>query len=193
MHDDLRQAAPAGSAAGPAFADDGSLGQVTGGTRSAVRRPRMGRTAVVLVALTAASIDLVAKAVSEARLADSTVDLGLLQLRLGYNSGVAFSMGNELPVGVIVAITTVISIALAAYVWHRAPRAGWIERIAGGAVLGGAVANVIDRARDGVVTDYLHTGWWPTFNLADTFLVTGFLVIAMLQFRPERTVAREEN
>nr|WP_246535913.1 signal peptidase II [Nocardioides aquaticus] len=62
-----------------------------------------------------------------------------------------------------------------------------------GAVLGGAVANVIDRARDGVVTDYLHTGWWPTFNLADTFLVTGFLVIAMLQFRPERTVAREEN
>ncbi|WP_343901092.1 signal peptidase II [Nocardioides aquaticus] len=153
----------------------------------------MGRTAVVLVALTAASIDLVAKAVSEARLADSTVDLGLLQLRLGYNSGVAFSMGNELPVGVIVAITTVISIALAAYVWHRAPRAGWIERIAGGAVLGGAVANVIDRARDGVVTDYLHTGWWPTFNLADTFLVTGFLVIAMLQFRPERTVAREEN
>jgi signal peptidase II len=146
---------------------------------------------VVLVALTAAAIDLVAKAVSEARLADSTVDLGLLQLRLGYNSGVAFSMGDKLPVGVIVAITTVISIALAAYVWHRAPRAGWVERIAGGAVLGGAVANVIDRARDGVVTDYLHTGWWPTFNLADTFLVTGFIVIAVLQARPERTVAEE--
>ena len=146
---------------------------------------------VVLVALTAATIDLVAKAVSEARLADSTVDLGLLQLRLGYNSGVAFSMGDKLPVGVIVAITTMICIALAAYVWHRAPRAGRVERIAGGAVLGGAVANVIDRARDGVVTDYLHTGWWPTFNLADAFLVTGFIVIAVLHARPERTVAEE--
>lgn len=146
---------------------------------------------VVLVALTAATIDLVAKAVSEARLADSTVDLGLLQLRLGYNSGVAFSMGDKLPVGVIVAITTVISIALAAYVWHRAPHAGRVETIAGGAVLGGAVANVVDRARDGVVTDYLHTGWWPTFNLADTFLVTGFIVIAVLHARPERTVAEE--
>ena len=141
---------------------------------------------VVLVAATAATIDLAAKAVSEARLADSTVDLGLLQLRLGYNSGVAFSMGDKLPVGVIVAITTMICIALAAYVWHRAPRAGWVERIAGGAVLGGAVANVIDRARDGVVTDYLHTGWWPTFNLADTFLVTGFIVIALVHARPEQ-------
>ncbi|MEP7740277.1 signal peptidase II [Nocardioides sp. 31GB23] len=164
---------------------------MTSGTSPAAARARRSRAVVVLVALTAASIDLVAKAVSEARLADSTVDLGLLQLRLGYNSGVAFSMGDKLPVGVIVAITTVISIALAAYVWHRAPRAGWVERIAGGAVLGGAVANVIDRARDGVVTDYLHTGWWPTFNLADTFLVTGFIVIAVLQARPERTVAED--
>ncbi len=29
-------------------------------------------------------------------------------------------------------------------------------------ILGGAVANLADRAADGVVTDYLHTGWWPT-------------------------------
>ncbi|GAB3197491.1 hypothetical protein GCM10027062_09280 [Nocardioides hungaricus] len=46
---------------------------------------------------------------------------------------------------------------------------------------------MIDRARDGVVTDYLHTGWWPTFNLADTFLVTGFIVVALLHSLPERT------
>ena len=58
-------------------------------------------------------------------------------------------------------------------------------------MIGGAVANVVDRARDGVVTDYLHTGWWPTFNLADTFLVTGFIVIAHLHARPERTTDTE--
>jgi len=126
-----------------------------------------------------AAIDLTAKAASEVRLADSSVDLGPLKLQLAYNSGVAFSMGDKLPVGVIVAITTVISIALAAYVWHRAPRAGWVERIAGGAVIGGAIANVLDRARDGVVTDYLATGWGATFNLADTFLDTGFIVLAL--------------
>jgi signal peptidase II len=133
-----------------------------------------------------AAIDLTAKAASEARLADSSVDLGLLQLQLAHNSGVAFSMGDELPVGVIVAITAAISVAFAVYAWHRAPHAGWVERIAGGVVIGGAVANVVDRARDGVVTDYLHTGWWPTFNLADTFLVTGCIVIALLHARPER-------
>ncbi|MFD1538848.1 hypothetical protein [Nonomuraea guangzhouensis] len=35
------------------------------------------------------------------------------------------------------------------------------------AVLGAAMANLIDRAGDGVVTSYLHTGWWPTFNLTE--------------------------
>ena len=151
------------------------------------RRARTGRVAVLLAAATVAAIDLAAKAASEVRLAGSSVDLGLLQLQLTYNSGVAFSMGDKLPAGVIVAITAAIAVVLAVYAWRRAPHAGWIERIAGGAVIGGAVANVIDRAGDGVVTDYLHTGWWPTFNLADTFLVTGCIVIALSHARPERT------
>lgn len=150
-------------------------------------RARTGRVVVLLAAASVAAVDLAAKAASEARLGDSSVDLGLLQLQLAYNSGVAFSMGDKLPVGVIVAITAAIAGAIMVYAWRRAPKAGWVERIAGGAVIGGALANVLDRARDGRVTDYLHTGWWPTFNLADTFLVTGFIVIALLHARPERT------
>lgn len=157
------------------------------GLAEAGTRARTGRVVVLLAAATVAAIDLAAKAISEARLADSSVDLGVLQLRLAYNSGVAFSMGDRLPVGVIVAITAAIAVAIMVYAWRRAPQAGWVERIAGGAVIGGALANVVDRARDGRVTDYLHTGWWPTFNLADTFLVTGFIVIALLHARPERT------
>jgi len=160
---------------------------VSRGLAEAGTRARTGRVVVLLAAATVAAIDLAAKAISEARLADSSVDLGVLQLRLAYNSGVAFSMGDRLPVGVIVAITAAIAVAIMVYAWRRAPQAGWVERIAGGAVIGGALANVVDRARDGRVTDYLHTGWWPTFNLADTFLVTGFIVIALLHARPERT------
>jgi signal peptidase II len=159
---------------------------VSRGPGEASTRARTGRFAVLLAAAAVAAIDLAAKAASEARLADSSVDLGLLQLQLAYNSGVAFSMGDRLPVSVIVAITAAIAGAIVVYAWHRAPQAGWVERIAGGAVIGGALANVVDRASDGRVTDYLHTGWWPTFNLADTFLVTGFIVIALLHARPER-------
>jgi signal peptidase II len=160
---------------------------VSRGSGEAGTRARTGRGVVLLAATTAAAIDLTAKAASEVRLANSSVDLGLLQLQLAYNSGVAFSMGDKLPVSVIVAITAAIAVAIMAYAWRRAPQAGWVERIAGGAVIGGALANVVDRAPDGRVTDYLHTGWWPTFNLADTFLVTGFIVIALLHARPERT------
>ena len=138
---------------------------------------------MLLAAAMVALIDLTAKAVSEARLTDSSVDLGPVELRLAYNPGVAFSLGDRLPTSVIVAITAAISFAVAVYAWRRAPHAGRLERVAGGAVLGGAVANVVDRALDGVVTDYLHTGWWPTFNLADAFLVTGALAVALASMR----------
>ncbi|WP_051247170.1 signal peptidase II [Nocardioides halotolerans] len=155
------------------------------GPDTSIRRERTGRVLVLLTAATFAGIDLVAKAASEVRLASSTVDLGLLQLQLAYNSGVAFSMGNRLPAGVIVAITAALVVVMTAYAWRWAPRAGLVERIAAGAVIGGALANVLDRARDGRVTDYLHTGWWPTFNLADTFLVCGSIVIVLVHARPE--------
>lgn len=155
------------------------------GPASTAVHSRTARAAVLAAAATVAAIDLAAKAASEARLADSTVDLGLIQLRLVYNPGMAFSMGDTLPFGVIVAVTAMLSAAMAVYAWHRAPRASWIERIAGGAVIGGAVANLVDRARDGVVTDYLHTGWWPTFNLADTFLVVGCIVVALVNARSD--------
>ncbi|WP_298746439.1 signal peptidase II, partial [uncultured Nocardioides sp.] len=85
---------------------------------------RTGRVAILLAAGAVAAIDLAAKALTEARLADSSVDLGLLQLQLAYNSGVAFSMGDKLPVGVIVAITAAIAVVLAVYAWRRAPHAG---------------------------------------------------------------------
>ena len=52
-----------------------------------------------------------------------------------------------------------------------------LARIALAALLTGALANLADRASDGVVTDYLHTGWWPTFNLADTLIVIGGVLL----------------
>ena len=156
---------------------------MSGSLVQAETRARAGRVAIMLTATTVVALDLGAKAVSEVRLADTSVDLGALQLQLTYNTGVAFSMGNKLPAMVIVAGSAVIASAIIAYAWRRAPRAGWAELIAWGAVIGGAVANVIDRALDGAVTDYLHTGWWPSFNLADAFLVIGLVVIALRNAR----------
>ncbi len=59
---------------------------------------------------------------------------------------------------------------------------------AAGTIAGGAVGNVVDRLRQGAVTDFLDLhalGWhWPTFNLADVLIVGGAAAIAL---RPQRT------
>ena len=59
-------------------------------------------------------------------------------------------------------------------------------------IVAGAASNVVDRALDGKVTDYFHTGWWPTFNLADTYLTCGFiLVVVSLLVESSRGSERE--
>ncbi|NKY96662.1 signal peptidase II [Nocardiopsis alborubida] len=144
--------------------------------------PRWGVLAVAL-ALTAA--DLALKALAEDRLTGGPGPqlLGLLELRLTYNPGVAFSLGASMPAWVIVAVTGLITAALAAYAWYIAPAAPPLGRVGLAGMLGGALANLIDRGLDGVVTDYLHSGWWPTFNLADAFIVGGAVLLVLTSAR----------
>ena len=54
-----------------------------------------------------------------------------------------------------------------------------ISQIALGLIFGGAIGNIFDRVTRGYVIDFISVGWWPVFNLADTFLTVGvFLIIA---------------
>ena len=46
-----------------------------------------------------------------------------------------------------------------------------------GLLIGGSVSNLVDRVRLGHVTDFLDFGWWPAFNLADTFIVLGVAIL----------------
>lgn len=154
------------------------------------QQARRGRSVLLIGAVVVAALDLTAKAFAETRLTNTSVDLGPLQLRLAHNSGVAFSLGDAFAPWVVLTVTAAITAVLALYGWRHVPGVGRVQQLAGGAILGGAVANVVDRARDGVVTDYLHTGWWPTFNLADTFLVLGGIVLVLGQLHAERRGAR---
>lgn len=49
-------------------------------------------------------------------------------------------------------------------------------------VIGGAIGNGIDRLFLGFVIDFIDLGWWPVFNIADTFLVLGVLLLIFVQF-----------
>ncbi|RPF27158.1 signal peptidase II [Georgenia muralis] len=147
------------------------------------RTARVARARIALAVTVAllAAVDLSLKAWAGGALADGqTVDLGPLQLRLVFNSGVAFSLGATLPAGVVLGVTGLIIVALAVFAWWATRTATLPARLALAAILAGAVANLLDRAADGVVTDYLHTGWFPTFNLADVFITAGAAALVLV-------------
>jgi signal peptidase II len=48
-----------------------------------------------------------------------------------------------------------------------------------GLLIGGSVSNLADRIRNGFVTDFIHVSHWPTFNLADTFIVVGVALLLL--------------
>ena len=134
---------------------------------------------MVLIALCAAAVDAISKAWARQELASGPVPLGPLELRLGFNSGVAFGIGAGAPSWLVLTVTGVIvTVLLFAAFWLRPSPAA-------GLVVGGGVANLADRAADGTVTDFLSVGWWPTFNLADSHLVVGVLWIAAHAWRAD--------
>ncbi len=63
--------------------------------------------------------------------------------------------------------------------------------VALGLIAGGAVGNVVDRVRFGAVTDFLDLPRWPTFNVADCAIVSGVVLVFVLELaaaRRERSV-----
>lgn len=103
-----------------------------------------------------------------------------LRLRLVRNTGIAFSQGRGL--GPVVALVVIVIIIFLIRIGKRTDDS--ITRLVVGAVVGGAVGNLVDRivrsdrgAFDGAVVDFVDLRWWPVFNLADAAIVTGGAVI----------------
>lgn len=105
------------------------------------------------------------------------------------NDGVAF--GALAGGGTIV--TVVIVVTLIALVGYFATHAGrplaWLPT---GMLLGGAIGNIVDRIRDGAVTDFIKFPHWPAFNVADISITLGVLVLLyVLERRPRHAVAHD--
>jgi signal peptidase II len=93
------------------------------------------------------------------------------------NSGVAFSLLTGSEVGVIV-VTLVVVAAILAYFAKQGGRPGmWL---ACGLVVGGALGNLLDRLRTGLVTDFIKLPHWPAFNLADAAITLGVLTLFVI-------------
>ena len=103
-------------------------------------------------------------------------------LVFGRNDGVTFGMLGGVPWWSLALLALGICLWLAIMLYRSDSR---IEALAYGAIIGGALGNVIDRVRFGGVTDFLdfYAGQmhWPAFNLADVFVVCG---VALLLLAP---------
>jgi len=101
-------------------------------------------------------------------------------LRLIYveNTGAAFGvLQGRNPA---LAFLAVIVVAILA-VWFRsiATTSRW-GALALGLQVGGALGNVLDRFRHGFVIDFIDVPHWPTFNLADSAITVGVILLALI-------------
>ena len=93
------------------------------------------------------------------------------------NSGIAFSLLTGSEIGVIVVTLVVVGAILAYFARQSGRRGMWI---ACGLVVGGAVGNLLDRLRAGLVTDFIKLPHWPAFNLADAAITLGVLTLFVI-------------
>ena len=142
-------------------------------------------TRVMLISLIAAAVvaDQLTKTAALSLLSQGTAVPVLpgLNLSLGFNTGASFGMMGGFMAGkplLMAALTGALTIAFAVMAFRAQPA---LERAGFALVVGGALGNIIDRLRQGAVTDFLDFYWrdwhWPTFNVADIAITLGTVLI----------------
>ncbi|MRH78711.1 lipoprotein signal peptidase [Spiribacter sp. C176] len=112
-----------------------------------------------------------------------------VNLLLAFNPGAAFSLlaqGSGWQRWLLSAVAIGVSGYLVYWLWQLTPAQRW-QGMAIGLVLGGAIGNLIDRLRLGVVVDFIdlyYSNWhWPAFNVADAAITIGAILILYMLIR----------
>jgi signal peptidase II len=131
-------------------------------------------TAGVVVAVDQASKQAVVSSLGRGERVNVFFGLDFTNTR---NTGVAFGalQGGGLLVAVLIGLALALVIG---YFGRNADRA-WLW-LPVGLLVGGALGNLADRARDGAVIDFIDPVAWPAFNLADASIVVGVLALLYL-------------
>nr|WP_063774869.1 signal peptidase II [Kitasatospora azatica] len=169
--------APAAEAPGASAADGG---------RAALRRRRLG--VLFSVALFAYLIDLGSKLLVVAKLEGRSpirIIGDVMTLQVIRNPGAAFGMGQTMTI-----VFTLIAAAVIVVIWRISRRLYSLPwAIALGLLLGGAFGNLTDRlfrapgVLRGHVVDFISVQHFAVFNLADSAIVCGGVLVVLLSFR----------
>lgn len=107
------------------------------------------------------------------------------------NTGAAFGL---FPTGSVLFAVVAVVVGVVILVYNfQLPAGNLLLRLGLGLQLGGALGNLVDRLRLGHVTDFLDFGPWPVFNLADTAIVAGVALLALLMLQEERENLRRKR
>ena len=96
------------------------------------------------------------------------------------NTGAAFGMFQT--GGWFFIIVAVLASLFIAFYAPRIPRHRWYMFLALGLVMGGALGNLVDRLRLGWVTDFVHIGSFAIFNVADSSVFTGVVILFVIMW-----------
>ena len=152
---------------------------------------------VFLVALIVILLDQASKRYIEANVVYNTSWMPLERLAPFFqithigNTGIAFGLFSG--GGMIFALIAIVVTGAIVYIAYTLPAGHTAMRIILGIVLGGAIGNLIDRLRQGYVTDFLDFGPWPVFNVADMAVVFGAIALAIMMFYEERQLKKAEE
>jgi signal peptidase II len=149
---------------------------------------------VIGLAVAVVVVDQLSKQWALSRLGDgSFVEvIGSLRFRLTFNTGTAFSLGDDLQLGPFIAVLALAVVGWLLWSGHSDTKGG---AIAAGLVAGGAIGNLIDRAfrsgpwgeetgfMGGAVVDFIDAQWWPVFNVADAAIVIGAILLVLVSMR----------
>jgi signal peptidase II len=102
---------------------------------------------------------------------------GFLRFIFVENTGAAFGIfQGKSPI--LTSLALLVSVFFLIYFRRAIAESVWLS-VALGLQLGGALGNVIDRFRHGFVVDFVNVPHWPTFNVADSAITVGVIMLGL--------------
>lgn len=113
---------------------------------------------------------------------------GSLKISHVQNSGIAFGFFSQ-ATSLVIVLTSAVVLWMIFFFAHSGARHPLLPA-ALGLIVGGSTSNLFDRIVHGYVTDFIDFGFWPSFNLADSFIVLGVAVLIFFLIAPDRYLPR---
>ena len=156
----------------------------------------VGRSVPLAVALAVVGLDQLAKAAVVQALGPGAerhrVEVlgSIFAIHYVENTGAAFGLLRGQ--GAVLSLLALVVLGGLVLYYRRLATAGLLAGVSLGLLVGGAVGNLVDRARLGYVVDFVAVGPWPKFNLADSAITVGVLLLAWHGLQPSAVSRRPE-